>query len=233
MSATTGNAPAVWTAARHPLARFLRSVAEGTPAPLDGSWVRVTPWSPSVQAVLSFGGHSILAVSYDISDVQLTEMGIDGWGIASTPQILTQMAGPSGWIGLHESLFLGRGRGEGTGEPLVSRPDLAGSPVVERARRVLTEVQVMGFPDPEQRDVVVLAHGVGGLREVDVDVAPERRGAGHGRELLRRALHSVPENELVAASVFAGDAAMINAFLGEDFSLVGSIQYFSTRPERR
>lgn len=226
---------AIWTPARHPLARFLRGVATGSAPAADGSWMRVSPWSQHIQAVLSFDGHAVLAVSYDFTDNQLTEMGVDGWGNAANPRILTQLAGPSGWIGSHDVLLLGAGRGSesGGGEPLVSRPDLAQRPAVEHAKRILTDVQVMGRPDHDDRDLVILARGVGGLREVSVDVAPERRGGGHGADLLVRALASVPENELIASPVFAGDAPAVAAYLAAGFVHVGSVQHFSSRPERR
>lgn len=225
---------AIWTPARHPLARFLRGVAMGSAPVADGSWMRVSPWSPDIQAVLSFGGHAVLAVSYDVSDVQLTEMGVDGWGNAANPRVLTQLAGPNGWIGSHDLLLLGRGRGEsGASEALVTRPDLAHRPAAEHAKRILTDVQVMGRPDPSDQDLVILARGVGGLREVSVEVDPERRGQGHGAELLVRALGSVPENELIASPVFAGDAAAVAMYTAAGFLHVGSVQHFSSRPERR
>ncbi|MDO5698207.1 MAG: N-acetyltransferase [Dermatophilus congolensis] len=226
---------AIWTPARHPLARFLRGVAAGTPPVADGSWMRVSPWSQHIQAVLSFAGHAVLAVSYDFTDVQLTELGVDGWGNAASPRVLTQLAGPSGWIGSHDMLLLGAGRGSDSGgaDALVSRPDLAHRPAAEHAKRILTDVQVMGRPDHDDHDLVILARGVGGLREVSVDVAPDRRGDGHGVELLARALASVPENELIASPVFAGDAPAVAAYLASGFVHVGSVQHFSSRPERR
>lgn len=226
---------AIWTPARHPLARFLRGLATGSAPASDGSWIRVSPWSQHVQAVLSFGGHAVLAVSYDFTDVQLTEMGVDGWGNAANPRILTRLAGPTGWIGSHDLLLLGAGRGSDSGgaEALVSRPDLSHRPVAEHAKRILADVQVMGSPDHNDHDLVILARGVGGVREVTVDVAPERRGTGHGAHLLERALDSVPENELIASPVFAGDAAAVAAYIAAGFVHVGTVQHFSSRPERR
>ncbi|MBO3151866.1 N-acetyltransferase [Dermatophilus congolensis] len=225
----------VWTAARHPLARFLRGLAAGEPIPNDGAWTRVTPWGPNIQAILCFGTHSILAVSYDFTDNQLEELGVNGGPEATSARVLSHLAGPTGWIGAPNMLMLADGTGNenGDSEPLVSRPDLNQRPTVEIARRTMTEVQVLGHPNPEEHDVVVIGNGVGGLRGIAVEIAPERRGQGHGPDLLHRALASIPENEVIASAVFAGDAAMAAAFMAKGFTHIGSIQYFSSRPERR
>ena len=72
----TAAATEPWTTARHPLARLLRSVAAGQFPHQDGAWTRVSPWIPTLQAIVGFTGHSILAVSYDVSAVSYTHLDV-------------------------------------------------------------------------------------------------------------------------------------------------------------
>lgn len=223
----------VWTPARHPLARLLREAAAGSFPPADGGWLRVSPWKQNVQAILSFTGRAVLAVSYDVPDSRLAELGVSGWDGAFA-RILVDLAGPGGWIDSLDVLMLGVGRGTNVGGHggLVARPDLAKHPRVEHAERVRTGVQVLGRPEPDRRDVVALAHGVAGLREISFEVDPTHRGHGAGAELAAMALAAVPDNEVVVASAAPGNAAAVRACLRAGMKPVGSIQLFSSRPER-
>ncbi|MDO5628200.1 MAG: N-acetyltransferase [Mobilicoccus sp.] len=226
-------ASTLWTPARHPLARFLRDLASGNRPPEDGGWTRVTPWVPHVQGILSFPGRAVLAVSYDWTENQLSELGVDGWDGAHDPRIITTLA-KEGWIDTLDMLFLGAGRGDTPGGlELVSRPDLAKHHFVEHARRGHSETQVFGTTDPSSEDMVVLSRGVGGLREIAVRLAPENRGKGRGTAMFEAALRSVPENELVAACVAPYSVAAAVCLSRVGLRHVGSIQLFTDRPERR
>lgn len=224
----------LWTPARHPLARLLREVAAGDFPAADGSWIRVSPWSPSIQGILAFTGRAVLAVSYDVSDARLGDLGVDGWGGAHDPRVLTELAGPTGWIDTLDLLMLASGRGsQGSAAHLVARPDLGKHAMVEYARRVRTDVQVMGRPEPDRHDIVTLSHGVAGLREISFEVAEPMRGKGTAHELVEMALAAVPEHEVVAACVAPGNAASLRACLRAGFTPVGGLQLFSSRAERR
>lgn len=223
----------IWTPARHPLARFLRELVTGTRPPMDGGWMRVTPWVPHIQGILSFPGHAILAVSYDHTENDLTELGVDGWGGAHDPRVVTTLA-KNGWIDTLDVLFLGPGAGEQTGgDHLVMRSDLAKHPLAEHAKRVRSEVQVYGSADPAREDVVVLARGVGGLREISFELDPRHRGQRRGVELVRAALHCVPENELVAACAAPANLPSTKSLVRAGLAPYGTIQLFTDRPERR
>ncbi|GAB94498.1 GNAT superfamily N-acetyltransferase [Kineosphaera limosa] len=224
----------VWTPARHPLARMLREAAAGAYPPADGGWLRVSPWKQDLQAILSFTGRAVLAVSYDVPDSRLEDLGLSGWDGAFA-RVLVDLAGPTGWIDSLDVLLLGTGRGANDGGHggLVARPDLAKHPRAEYARRVRTDVQVLGRPETDRNDVVILAHGVAGLREISGEVDPAHRGHGAGAELMGLALGAVPENEVVVASVAPGNAASLRACLRAGMEPVGSIQLFSSRPEHR
>lgn len=224
----------VWTPSRHPLARLLREAAAGAFPPADGGWLRVSPWQHDLHAILSFTGRAVLAVSYDVPDSRLEDLGVNGWDGAFA-RILVDLAGPTGWIDSLDVLMLGAGRGTNDGGPggLVSRADLATHPRVQRAKRVGTDVQVLGRPEPDRKDIVVLSRGVAGLREIGFEVDPGHRGHGAGAELATMALAAVPHNEVVVVSVAPGNAASLRACLRAGFDPVGSIQLFSSRPEHR
>lgn len=224
----------VWTPARHPLARYLREIAAGSYPPPDSGWTRVAPWSPQVQGIISVTGHAVLAVSYDITDDQLAKLGVDGVGSALSPKVLLALAGERGSVDGLDMLFLGSGTGNRqASHGLVSRPDLAKHPRVDAARRFRQELQVFGRADRAITDVVVLARGVAGLREIFVELDLGRRGQGLGARIVRDALDCVPEHELVAACVPPSNAAGVKALMAAGMTPVGSIQLFSDRPERR
>lgn len=199
----------------------------------DGGFTRVSPWAPHVQGIVSFPGHAVFAISYDVTDATLVDLGVDGGEGAHDPRVICELAGPRGWIGSLDILLLGVGTGNAGGDALVSRPDLAKLPIVERTRRTCQNLQVLGNSDPAVQDVVVIAHGVAGVRQIAVDVGPERAGRGQAATVIAQALAGVPEGELVVVTVPAGRAPALRALLRAGFTPVGSIQLFSDRPERR
>lgn len=220
-----------WTTARHPLARLLRSVAMGQLPQPDGHWVRVSPWIPTIQAVVAFPGHAVLAVSYDVTDVSLVELGVDGQGGAFTARAVTALAGQHGWIGPPQVLLSAVGSGMGQPGDLLARSDLTRHPSVVAARRTIQDAHVMAAGSPEQPDVVVLGRGVAGMREIAVSMA--RTGDPRAGDLVRDALGCVPESEVVLMCVPTYDAHGLVAAREGGFTPVGGAQLFSTRPEHK
>jgi L-amino acid N-acyltransferase YncA len=80
-------------------------------------------------------------------------------------------------------------------------------------------VQVFG----DERGLVTLARGLGGVREVSFEVTPDRRGRGDGRALLREARALVPAGEPLFAAVAPGNAASLRALLAAGFTPIGSV----------
>ncbi len=223
----------VWTPARHPLARLLRDVAAGHFREADGGWTRVSPWSQQHQAIIALTGHAVLAVSYDVTDAQLADLGIDGFGAALHPCVVSALAGPNGWIDLLAVLLLGVGTGSDGHQSLVSRPELAKHPLVAHVRRTCQNLQVMGSRDPNDQDVVVVSQGIAGLRQISVAVPTAQLRQRRSAHVIGQALSCVPENELVVAAVPPGNAVALRAALTAGFVPVGAVQLFSSRPERR
>jgi hypothetical protein len=59
----------------HRLAGLITAAAAGRHPAADGSWRRVPPWRPGVEAIVAFTGHAVLAVAPDIPDRQLVSLG--------------------------------------------------------------------------------------------------------------------------------------------------------------
>ena len=98
------------------------------------------------------------------------------------------------------------------------RTDLDEHPRVRHARSLRREVVVYG----DERGLVTVGVGLGGLTEVSLEVVAERRNAGLGRSLLIDALGRVPRGDLVMAEVAPGNAQSLRAFLAAGFKPLGS-----------
>lgn len=221
-----------WTTARHPLARLLRAVAAGQQPEPDGAWARVSPWIPTIQAVIAFTEHTILAVSYDITDETLLDLGVDGHGGAFTARTITSLAGPAGWVGVPAVLHCALGTGgAGRSVELTARSDLSRHPAVTVLRRTLQDVQVLGSGEAAHPDLVVLGRGIAGMREIAV--LPGHPGRYRNGELMREALACVPENEVTLLCVPVYEADALTAAAAGGFRAIGGVQLFSTRPEHK
>lgn len=119
-------------------------------------------------------------------------------------------------IGSHDVLLAAAGR---DGAALPFRDDLDEHPRVQRARTWRNEVRVLG----DERGVVTLGEGVGGLLSMGVEVADGSGARGHGRQLIVAALASVPAGQTVLAEVAPGNARSLRAFLAAGFRPLGAI----------
>ena len=209
----------------HPIAEVLSKAAGGDFPAVDGSWQRIEPWRPGVEGVLAFTGHAYLAVDDDVSDGTLVSLGPDGYGGASSPRVVSRLAG-SGWIDALDVVLVARGTG---GEPaLVPRSDLRNHPRAQHATSVRSDVATYGYAAPDDHTLVTLSSGLGGLPEVGVETDPAKdRVGGH---VVRDALTLVPEGDVVVAACAPGNARALRAFLSAGFEPVASVQLW--RPER-
>lgn len=226
----TAAATEPWTTARHPLARLLRSVAAGQFPHQDGAWTRVSPWIPTLQAIVGFTGHSILAVSYDVSEETLIDLGATGFDGPFSARVVTALAGATGWIGPQQVLLSALGTGSGNSGALVARADLSRHPFVENAKRIRQDIQVLGTADAHP-DIVVLGRGVAGIREISVQV--NHQTPGRGESLFAAALATVPEYEVVLATIPVYDGHGLGSAIAGGFRPIGGVQLFSNRPEHK
>jgi hypothetical protein len=220
-----------------PLAELITAAADGRFPQADGGWQRVPPWRPGLEAIIAFTGHAVLAVAPDISGQRLISLGVDGFGGAADPRLITALAGPGGWIDSLDMLMAGRGTGR-AGEPprLVGRPDLATHPRAAFAVRLRDQVRPMGYADRSRGALALISCGIAGLTELSFELEPQRRGQGGGPALVRDALTAIPAGQLVLAAVAPGNAASVRALLAAGFVPLGSLQLFrraATQPVSR
>jgi hypothetical protein len=210
------------------LAELIRAAAAGHFPDVDGGWHRVPPWRPRLQAIVAFTGHAVLALTDDVLDRTLIDLGVDGFGGAHDPRLISTLAGPNGWIDSLDAIMVGRGHGDGRAS-LVPRPDLTDHPRAQHAASIRSGPKVFGYPEPTSHSVVIVSQGLGGLSELSFELDAQERGTGRGQALVRDALDLVPAGELVLASVAPGNAASLRSLLHAGFTPVGSVQLFRSQ----
>lgn len=182
------------------------------------------PWRPGVHAVVAVTGRALVSGPDDVTDAELTARGVDGWGHAHDPRVMTRLAGERGWVDVLDAVLLAEGTG--TAEPwLVPRPDLVDHPRVRHALPIRGDVRVFGL-DGDHESVLTVATGIGGLSELSFQVAPDRRGTGLGTALARAARGLVPAGEPLAACVSPANVPSLRALLTAGFDPVGSVQVY-------
>ena len=173
---------------------------------------------------MAFTGHAVIATGRPTEDVLAQRA--DGFGGAVAPRFLLWLAGPAGTIGSHDVVLVTKGRGGGT---LPVRDDQDDHPRVQHARSLRDDVVVYG----DERGIVTIGRGLGGLHEMNVEVAPPMRNRRLGRALVAEALGHVGAGEVVVAEVAPGNALSLRAFLSTGFVPVGSaVQIITGRPPR-
>ncbi len=170
-------------------------------------------------AVLAFTGHHLVAADIDEGDVR-RRLDPDDVAAPFNPVFLA-------WLGRtlnarvgHIDVTLARlGSGDGDDwlQPVTDPPD---NERVRRARQVRSDVV---FLAPPGRDAVVaLGVGLGGRRELSMEIAHETdRGRGEGTRLVRAAVARVPADEAVFASVAPGNTRSLRCLLSAGFHPVG------------
>lgn len=120
----------------------------------------MAPWRPGLEAIIAFTGHAVLAVAPDIPDQLLESLGVNGFGGAHDPRLITALAGPDSWIGCLDMLLAGRGSGR-AGQPprLADRPDLATHPRAVSAAKIKDDLRLLGYHDRRRSALVVIGRG--------------------------------------------------------------------------
>jgi hypothetical protein len=211
--------------AAHPLLDRLLAAARGSFPPVDGGVTVVPPLDDGLEAIVGFTGHAVIATALSLED--LMKAGADGYGGATSPDMQRRIAGPDGWIDVHDVTLVGCGLGDDGSRPLLARRnDLMEHPRVAHARSVRGDVRVHG----DERGLVTLARGLAGRTELSLELAPERQGAGEGAGLLTEVLRLVPAGSPVFAAVAPGNARSLRLFLHHGFTPIAS--EIQIRPRR-
>ncbi len=197
----------------HPLRPVLDAATGGVFPPADGR-VEVLPPDDRFRAVVAFAGHAYVLA--DVDPAALADLGADGYGGASHPDVLRWVAGPTGHIG---SLDVVLATTATPGARLPRRGDLADHPRVRRAAHHRRNVDVYA----DDVGLVVLGDGLAGRRELSVELLdPATGGRGHGRRLIRAGLAALAPGEPCWAQVAPGNASSLRAFLACGFTPVCS-----------
>ena len=207
------------TAARpagdHPVGAVLRSALAGGYPPVDGRVAVVAPWRAGTEAVVQFSGHAIVATTRSLAQVLAT--GIDATGNAFAPDVARALAGVGGSIDGVDVVLLAAGTGRTS---LPERRALDDHPRAQYARAWRDGVHVHG----DERGLVTVSRGLGGLAELSVEVVPDLRGRRLGAALLEDARGLVPEGEPVTAQVAIGNARALRTALAAGFRPIGAAQ---------
>ncbi len=211
------------------LLRALLDAAEDRFPPVNGRITVVPPLAAppesaaagyEINAVMAFTGHAFIATSVDESS--LIAAGADGYGGASSPDVLRLIAGaPSGdgrdaQIGVLDATLVGRGLGGGSAS-LEERTDFDDHRRVRHARAIRHDVRVLG----DERGLVTIASGLAGRPEISVEADAEGQGRGWGRSLVVDALRLFPEGATVFAAVAPGNARSFRMFASLGFVVIG------------
>jgi GNAT superfamily N-acetyltransferase len=203
--------------ATHPLLDLLLAATDGQFPPVDGGVTVVPVLDDGLEAIVAFTGHAVVASSLSLAE--LLDAGADGYGGAMAPDVQRFVAGPTGWIGVHDATLAGVGLGDAWPAPLLpAREDLASHPRVALALDLRRDVGVHG----DDRGVVTVARGLAGRTELSIELDPDLQGRGGGAGLLRDALRLVPEDAPVFAAVSPGNARSLRMFLRHGFVPIAS-----------
>jgi hypothetical protein len=192
----------------------LDGAADGRFPPADGEFEVLPPEKSEFRAVVAFTGHAYVLADIERND--LAELGADGYGGASRPDVLLRLAGPEGHVGSVDVVLVTAAR---PGPTLPPRTDLADHPRVRRSAAHRAGVEVYG----DEVGLVVLGTGLAGRRELSVELLDlDATGRGHGRRLIRAGLARLAPGERCWAQVAPGNAASLRAFLACGFVPIGS-----------
>jgi GNAT superfamily N-acetyltransferase len=202
------------------LLRLLQGAAMGAPPAADGV-VEVWP-APvgTVDAVLAFTAHHVVAagVEPDLVAARLPE------GDLTAPM----SPGFLGWLGEQLGSLPGSldvvlaARGLGGEPPLELRAEVDPDPHPRAARASRYRGDLEVWTDPDGAGVLVLGRGLAGRREVSFEVDPGRRNRGLGRLLVAAARHLTPPGEPLFAQVAPGNAASLRVVGAAGFRPIGA-----------
>lgn len=105
------------------LSSLIHAAAAGRFPPADGGVTVVAPSHPTVETVVAFTGHAVIATW--LSSEAVAAQRPDGFGGAVRPKFLLWLAGEGGDVGSHDVLLVARGLGE---PALPACDDLDGHP---------------------------------------------------------------------------------------------------------
>jgi len=209
-----------------PVAALLQDVAAGKYPPPDGRVTILPQPSPRDAGVLDFTAHAVIVTDADPDWVR-AQLPAGDLGAPLRPDFLQALGVRTGRQAHSiDMVCLAWPRG---GPPTVALTPMSADrhPRVQRALRHRDDVRHW------QADggVVLLGRGMAGRWEVALEVDPDRRGQGLGRDLALAARHLMPEADVpLWAQISPGNAASVRAFLAAGYQPVGSEALLTVSP---
>lgn len=202
------------------LGRLLADAARGRPPRPDGSVEFLAQPSRRDAGVIAFTAHTVVFADVDPGDPRLRKE-LDPGDLAAPlkPPFLTALGAVTGRLVANIDLLT-------VAEPLPGPSPLPGlretgdraHPRIVRALEHRDDVRGWTVPG----GTVVLGRGVAGRWEMAVEVDPEARGRGLGRQLALAVRHLVPDGEPLWAQVAPGNAASVRALLAAGFTPIAA-----------
>ena len=201
----------------HPLAVLLDGVAAGRFPPADGGVTILSQPSPREAGVLAFTAHSVIFTDVDPAWIR-GQLDAGDLSAPVLPPFLEALCARTGRKANCADMLCVAAARPGAPRIALSATQAAGHPRVARALRYRYDVRTWEVPG----GIVTLGRGVAGRWEVAVEVDPDHRGRGLGRDLAAAARHLVPDGSPLWAQITPGNAASVRAFLAAGYRPVGS-----------
>ncbi len=205
------------------LTAILRDVERGTFPAADLGLTVVPAPSERESCVVAFTGHIVIAA--DVDPAWVAERVPEGDLAAPTnPPFLAALEEFTGRrVNAIDAMLLAPALTD-PAERTAATADLTEltdheHPRVERAWRYRDEVRVYG---DAHGGLVVVGRGLAERLECAIEVPPEARGQGYGRQLALAARALIPPDTSVWAQVTPGNAASLRTFLAAGYQPVGS-----------
>jgi GNAT superfamily N-acetyltransferase len=196
---------------------LLAEVARGRFPPPDGSVTLLPQPSPRDAGVFGFTAHAVIFADTEPGWIA-AQLPPGNLGAPMSPAFLASLAERTGRrVNGIDLLCTATAL---PGPPALPLVPLTSSehPRVARARHYRDHVRVWEATG----GVVLIGAGVAQRWEVAVEVDPDARGKGLGRELARAARHLIPPGVPLWAQVSPGNAASVRAFLAAGFTPAGA-----------
>ena len=202
--------------ARHRLGQLLLEAARGAFPTADGE-IEMLPSPPGrSDAVVAFTAHNVIATNVGAEDLA-AHLDIQDVAAPMSAEFLAWLAGRlETRAGVLDLVMVAPPLDRSDELPkLVARDDLVGHPRLVRSRKYRTDLRC--YSDTEDRALIVVGRGLAERWEFGLEVHPEHRGRGLGRQLIRAASSLVPGNEPMFAQVSPGNTRSVRAFLAAGY----------------
>lgn len=211
---------------------ILHRAACGEYPPGDFTTTHVpSPQSPA-DAVLAFFGHHLLASSVDGKFVRAWT-DADPFALSDVRFLSALASKLSTTPGIYDAVFAARGIGATPKQFGLVELNDCDHPRAQRALAYRDPETLRVFADVTGAGVLVMGRGLAGRLEAAYEVAPEARGKGIGRELIRAARMIAPRGEPVFLQISPGNVWSMQALASDvtSWRCVGSEVLFLRHPK--